>query len=88
MAEERERMFKEMKQLCKITKNNIDFNKIISDEKVLCQFILDPASLNLTNRVSLSDPLISQFYKFAREFCYLIDKTRIRLLNNLKNEQM
>ena len=88
MAEERERMFEELKQLCKMTKNNIDYNKIISDEKVLCQFILDPASLNLTNRVSLSDPIISQFYKFAREFYYLIDKTRIRLLNNLKIEQM
>ena len=88
MAGERERMFEELKQLCKMTKNNIDYNKIISDEKVLCQFILDPASLNLTNRVSLSDPIISQFYKFAREFCYLIDKTRISLLNNLKNEQM
>ena len=71
-----------------MTKNKIEFKNIISNEKVLTQFILDPASLNLSTRVSLSDPLISKFYKFAREFCFLIDKTRIDLLNKLKDDKL
>ena len=39
-------------------KNNVNFDKIISDPEQLCQFILDPTSLNLPIRLSLSDPLL------------------------------
>ena len=88
MAVERGEMLEQLEQLCTMTKTKIEFKDIISNEKDLTQFILDPASLNLSTRVSLSDPLISTFYKFAREFCFLIDKTRIDLLNKLKDDKL
>ena len=59
---------------------------ILSNEEVLCQFILDPTSLTLTNRVSLSDPLVNESYKFSREYYYLIDKTRIGLFYKMQDE--
>ena len=86
MAEQRRKLLPELEQLCTTTRNNIDFSMIISSEKVLCQFILDPSSLNLKQRVSLSDPMINNFFKFSRQYCYVIDLTRISLLNNIRNE--
>ena len=85
MAVERCRLLEEMKQLCNLTKNEIQFDKIMEDEEELCQFILDPTSLNLQSKVSLADPLLQNFYKLTRDFCFIIDKTRIGLLFQLKN---
>ena len=85
---ERCRLLEEMKQLCSLTKNKIQFDKIIEDEEVLCQFILDPTSLNLQSRVSLADPILPNFYKLSRDFCFLIDKTRTGLLYQMKNDKI
>ena len=80
MAAERKKLLIEFKSLCKNTKNKINFNKISEDEELLCQFILDPSSLNLPERVSINDPLLANFFKMSRDYCYLIDKIRIKLL--------
>ena len=87
MTVQRERVLKEIKQLCKLTKNQINFDKLSESENGLCQFILDPTSLNLPMRVSLSDPLLPEFFKLSRDFCYLIDKTRIGLLKELEKNK-
>ena len=86
MTVERDRLFDEYRKLCSLTKNCINFNKILENEKQLCQFILEPTSLNLPVRVSLNDPLVQEFLKLSRDFCYLIDKTRIRLLKEMEND--
>jgi hypothetical protein len=80
MSDERNRLLSEYRTLCSLTKNCIEFEKIEQNEEHLCQFILDPTSLNLPVRVSLSDPLMKDFYRLSKDYCYLIDKTRIRLL--------
>ena len=77
MEVERSRLLEEFKTLSGSTKNQIQFEDIAENEKVLCQFILDPSSLNLHKRVSLSDPLLKDFFKLSREFCFIIDKTRV-----------
>ena len=84
MILERNRIFQQYQTLCNKTKNEINFDEILKDEEILCQFVIDPASLNLPVRVSLADPLVSEFYKLSREFCYIIDKTRIGLLKQLE----
>ena len=66
-----------------LTKNQIDFEKIAKNEETLCQFVIDPTSLNLQPRVSLGDPLVHEFFKFSRDFCYIIDKTRTESLISL-----
>ena len=86
MSDQRTKLLSELEQLCTKTRNKIDFAKILANEQVLCQFILDPSSLNLYQRVSLSDPVLNDFYRFSRQYCYIIDQTRINLLNQLRIE--
>lgn len=87
MTDDRTRIFTEFRRLCNSTKNRIDFDEISRCENNLTQFILDPTSLNLPVRVHMSDPLVPQFFKLSREFCYIIDKTRIGLLKNMEKER-
>ena len=84
LAVERTKLLTEYEALCSLTKNNLDFGKILQTEDTLCQFILDPASLNLPLRVHLQDSILPEFYKLSRDFCHVIDKTRVGLLNELK----
>ena len=77
MAVERERLLTEFSDLCTKTKNEIIFEEISKDEETLCQFILDPLSLNLQTRVTKSEQLVPEFY--------IMDKTRIRLLKESEN---
>ena len=85
MSSVRDRLLNEFRILCSFTKNCIDFEEILNDEETLCQFLLDPTSLNLRNCVSLNDPLVQSFFKLSRDFCFKIDKTRIGLLRQLEN---
>ena len=75
----------EFQQLCKSTRNNLNFDLFLEDETSLCQFIIDPTSMNLTNRVSLSDPLVQQFFKLSRDICHTLDKARMEMLKKMKN---
>ena len=87
MANVRQKLLEELRQLCSHTRNNINLDELAQDEKNLCQFILDPSSLNLETRVSLSDPSIHALFKFSREYCYIIDKTRIGLLQEIEKNK-
>ena len=85
LSVERERIMIEFNQLCNRTRNQIMFDDILKNEETLCQFIIDPTSLNLKSRVSTSDPLVMMFYKLSRDFCYIIDKKRIGLLKEMED---
>ena len=87
MTNVRQKLLEELRQLCLQTRSNINLDEISKDEKNLCQFILDPSSLNLETRVSLSDPAIHALFKFSREYCYTIDKTRIGLLQEIEKNK-
>ena len=77
-------MLEDFHTLCKATENKINFEEIVKSDDILCQFILDPTSLNLPVRVSLRDPLLTDFFKLSRDYCFLIDKTRIGLLKEME----
>ena len=80
LAQVRNKVFCDFRTLCKQTTNNLDFDAFLENEELTCQFILDPTSLNLPIRVSQNEPLLNNFFNLSRDFCYLIDKTRISLL--------
>ena len=80
---ERQRIIPEFHALCKATKNKVNFEFIQNDENTLCQFIVDPTSMNLPQRVNLSDPLVSKFFTLSRDICYSLDKRRMNILRNL-----
>ena len=85
LSVERNKLLNEFKKLCSLTKNQINFTDMKESENKLCQFILDPTSLNLGVRVSLNDPLLPDFFRLSRDYCFLMDKTRIRLLKVIEN---
>ena len=58
MSTERTKLLSELKILCTQTKNNIKFDEISENQEKLCQFILDPTSLNLSQRTPVrSSPI-------------------------------
>ena len=83
LSVERTKIFDEFRQMCNLTKNSINFDEISNSEHNLTQFMLDPISLNLPVGVSLSDPVVADFYKLSRQYCYKIDKTRIGSLKKM-----
>ena len=56
----------------------------MSDPKLMTQFILDPTSFNLTDRIHISDPVVQDLFKLSRDICYGIHSERIRQLQKLK----
>ena len=73
----------QFKVLCSLTKYHLDSEQIRQTKEELCQFILDPTSLNLNNRISLNDPILHEVFKLSRDFCFFIDKTRVGLLKKM-----
>ena len=57
---------------------NINLHEL--KHKELTQFIVDCSSMNLSKRISISDPMLPAFYKLSRDFCYALDKIRTNKL--------
>jgi hypothetical protein len=83
-SEIRSKKREEIENLCVTTKSNINFSEIVSDRSKLCQFILDPTSLNLNQRMSPSDPKLNELFKICRSLCNSINTVRWNILNNKK----
>ena len=77
-SEIRDRIFPEMEDLC--SRSSLDFRSISADKRNLCQFILDPASLNLTSRVNMKDPNLESFFRKSRDLCYSVHNRRMKIL--------
>ena len=76
----RRRVLPEFSLLCRQAKSNISFENICMDNTKLCQFIMDPSSLNLSPRISKDDPLLDQFFILSRDFCYAVHNKRMKIL--------
>ena len=81
----RERIVNEYSHLCSQAKSDVSFQQIMSDNKTFCKFILDPASFNLTKRVHMNDPILSQLFKTSRDYCYAINSRRMKFLKDKAN---
>jgi hypothetical protein len=81
----RERIVNEYSHLCSQAKSDVSFQQIMRDNKTFCQFILDPASFNLTKRVHMNDPILSQLFKTSRDYCYAINSRRMKFLKDKAN---
>ena len=78
----RERISVEYKEICNTLKSNISFEEIYSDSELFCQFVLDPASFNLTKRVHMNDPALLSLFRLSRDYCYAVNSARIKILKN------
>jgi hypothetical protein len=86
-ADIRKRMMPEFQNICNQSKSNLNFQQICSEHVTLCQFILDPASFNLRNRVHMNDPILSQLFKLSRDYCYAVNSARMKILRSRENLQ-
>ena len=79
----RERIFPQFSKICSLS--NFDFWAIVSQNSELAQFILDPTSLNLNQRLNISDKNVDSLMKLTHDYCYAVHKQRISILDQLKS---
>ena len=80
----RTRMLPEFYDVCSKSKSKLNFDKIMESQETLCQFILDPASFNLKERIHMSDPVLDQLYMLSRDYCFAVSSAR---MSNLKTKE-
>ena len=83
----RNRILPEYSLLCQQSKSRINFADIFLDKNKLCQFVLDPGSLNLNPRISQTDPLLEQFFVLSRDLCHAIHKRRLKILKEKTDQE-
>ena len=54
----RNRVVQQLSDVCLVSKSSIHLQTIVSDPKSMTQFIVDPTSFNLKERVHISDPIV------------------------------
>ena len=79
----RQRVSSEYEQLCQEAMFSIPYKQIVTDDETFCQFVLDPASFNLKDRVNINDPVLDKIFKLSRDYCFAINAERMRILNSI-----
>ena len=73
-----------LKEYCDLSQQiNYPFEMILNNPESLCQFILDPSSLNLMKRLQTNNVKIPEFYRLSRDFCYAVHSRRMNLLESI-----
>ena len=75
----RENKLEELSKLCEI-EGNLNFTLLSENEADLCQFLLDPTSLNLKQRINPVDPNLSKYFDISRSLCNSINIRRLNIL--------
>ena len=87
-AEIRERLYPELVNLvASIQPYSGLLDRNLTSNKLLTQFILDPASLNLpdSHRISFQHPRLHELYSFSRDWCHAVYNHRAKLLKKIKH---
>ena len=76
----RTRIIQEYKELCAHAKTVISLSEIIGDNQTFCQFVLDPASFNLSQRIHRNDPILGPLFEVSRDYCFAVNNARLKIL--------
>ena len=81
----RKNMIQNVVDAAHLTEFPLDIDAILQDKKILCQFLLDNTSINLTNntRVNIKDPASAEIFKQSRRLIAAIHAERLRKIKNL-----
>ena len=80
--EVRNKKLEEIELLCNSNEPKVNFASILGEKKSLCQFILDPTSLNLGERINPSDKNLNNFFKVSRSYCHVVNTARLKILKS------
>ena len=75
----RAKILTEFSETISKSQNCLDISYLSSSENTLTQLVLDPSSMNLPNRVHVSDPILPELFTLSRDLCFAICKRRSRL---------
>ena len=81
----RTRIVKEYELICSQTKTNVSFQEIYNFNSTFCQFVLDPSSFNLKDRLHLNDPILGSLFKLSRDYCHAVNSSRKKILKERAN---
>ena len=76
----RDRILDEMKTLLIEREHFKHFKQIFENNDHLCQFILDPTSLNLPIRFSQNETITTELFKISRHYCFAVHAVRMKIL--------
>ena len=80
----RSRILQEYYNLFQASHSKYDFSKVAEHNETLCQFLLDPSSLNLSERISMNNPILVELFKHSRDLCFSINNRRTEILKTLQ----
>ena len=63
----------------RFTKTNLSFQEIYKTNAKFSQFVLDPSSFNLKERVHLKDLILGSLFKLSRDYCRGVNATRVKI---------
>ena len=61
--------------------------RAFGDKNTFCQFVLDPASFNLKQRIHLSDPILGALFELSRDYCFAVNAERQKILGRLQKQK-
>ena len=70
----RHRITDSMSSICKNAGLDIDLKSLSNSQ--LTQWILDPTSMNLKQRLNINHPITTTLFQVSRDFCFSIDRNR------------
>ena len=76
----RERMIPEYEEVLTESESELSIEEVLQTDENLCQFILDPSSINLRKRINICDPVIHKLFELSRSYCYAVNCERVRNL--------
>ena len=76
----RRKVIQQFENICTTNQMFFDFQHIKSSSKEMCQFLLDPTSLNLKYRINPSDPNVNSYFQLSRRYCNSINTSRLNIL--------
>ena len=83
----RERIYPCYDQELQSSKSKLELSDFSQSNETLCQFLLDPTSLNLKFRLTDNDPTVKNLFNLSRDLCFAISKKRTQLLASLITEK-
>ena len=67
-----------MNSLCQEAGLDIDLIQFSTNQ--LTRFVLDPSSISLTKKGSISHPALPALFQLSHRFCYTTDKKRMEVI--------
>ena len=77
----RERIIPEYSEVLTSSESHLSMDEVLESNENLCQFILDPSSINLREQINVSDPALHRLFKISRNYCFAINCERKRILS-------